>query len=90
MASKLGPILNIGEVSRPKTTDQKQETTTNYSSQKYSNISKPTDDLGENYRRESTVASVSNVGFNGSRSETPRTESRVSTANLMRRDFENN
>lgn len=90
VASKLGPILNIGEVSKPKAIEQKQENTNNNLGQKYSNISKPVDEIGENYTRESTIASVSNVGFNGSRSETPISEPRSSTANLMRKDFDLN
>ncbi|CAF0853209.1 unnamed protein product [Brachionus calyciflorus] len=86
ISSKLGPILNIGEISRPKNKEVESNFQSNADvAQKYSNVSKPVDDSGENYRRESTVASVSNVGFNGP----SRSESRASTANLMRRDFEN-
>jgi len=72
ISSKLGPILNLGEM-KPTPTPSPAKTTTDPSSnetknsdpqasaQKYLNISKPTDETGEAYNRESTVASVSGM-----------------------------
>lgn len=88
VASKLGPILNIGETFKPKQKEQKEENINNNSGEKYSNITKPIEEYEKNYKRETSIASVSNVEFNGSRSETPMTESRISTAKSMRKNFE--
>jgi hypothetical protein len=69
----LGPILNLGEL-KPVANPSPAKTTTadpssneakniepSASAQKYLNISKPTDETGEAYNRESTVASVSGM-----------------------------
>ena len=90
ISSKLGPMLNVGELpakdqasssskavkpSAP-APDQKPA---NDSSQKYVNENSSL----SLYRRESTVASVSNVGFNGASSANVRTNSAMSTTSQM-------
>jgi hypothetical protein len=78
--------LNIGEISKPKATSQDIEASSrsdpSKSAQKYSNISNNTDETGDAYARESTVASVSNVGMN-------RENSRPTSELVMRENFEN-
>ena len=65
MAAKLGPILNLGELAKPKPAqDLTQAAETSKSAQKYANISNNLDESGDAYKRESSVASVSNVGMN--------------------------
>ena len=95
MSSKLGPILNLGELYTQKSKESNESTnsqTNKETPQKYTNITKQVDESGDAYKRESTVASVSNVGVSGeTRAFTPATnESRASTANFMRQNFENN
>jgi hypothetical protein len=86
----LGPILNIGELSKPTTfnTDSKQSSE---SSQKYTSISKSSDESGESYKRESTVASVSNLGVVGPRGQTPGgndPKEEISTSEVAKKNFE--
>ena len=61
------------------------------SSEKYASISNPTDESGGAYKRESTVASVSNVGMKkeDSRSFTPQINSQITEVEMMRKNFEN-
>ncbi len=62
------------------------------SSQKYANITSSTEDGGDSFKRESSVASASNVAMNkeNSRSFTPSMgDSQPSDINQMRKNFEN-
>ena len=78
ISSKLGPILNLGDMkptppatNTPKpneANDSNSNEPASNSSQKYLNITKPTDDTGETYNRESTVASVSGMHLDRSNS----------------------
>lgn len=95
MSSKLGPILNLGELYTQKSKESNESSNSQSNkevTQKYSNIIKQVDESGDYYKRESTVASISNVGVTGeTRAFTPTTnESRASTANIMRQNFEDN
>lgn len=91
---KLGPLLNVGELpkSSKSTTPQQDSSKSSESAQKYTNISSSDTSGGDTFRRESTVASVSNVGFNGSRSTTPQSELRPDssrpTSVALKKDFE--
>ena len=86
----MGPILNLGELTRPKTSLETEQESK--SSQKYASITNATDEAGDAYKRESTIASVSNVGMNreNSRSFTPSlVDSQKTETNMMRKNFEN-
>lgn len=76
-------------MARPRQIAEPQKETK--SSEKYASISNATDESGASYKRESTVASVSNVGMNkeDSRSFTPQMTSQLSETGMMRKNFEN-
>ena len=91
ISSKLGPMLNVGEIpAKTPATPSKHavkpeppvssEQPANDSAQKY--VNEDSSSLSA-YRRESTVASVSNVGFNGSSSANLRNSSAMSTVSRM-------
>ncbi len=98
VSSKLGPILNIGEINKQQTkTDESTKTSSIDPAQKYTNISEGSDI----YKREWSVASASKVGVNN---ETSRINSAASnysndgssnanktasTTEMMRKNFEN-
>ena len=92
ISSKLGPALNIGDTQKQKEKIEEKPSSDNKSqdaAQKYTSITKQVDESGDAYRRESTVASISNVGFQGdSRATTPLLSSRQKTE-LMKENFEN-
>ena len=100
VSSKLGPILNIGEISK-QPTDESAKASSIDPAQKYTNISEGSDI----YKREWSVASASNVGVNnegsrassaasnysndGSRPGTSIANKTGSTTEMMRKNFEN-
>lgn len=92
ISSKLGPALNIGDLPKQKEKTEDKSSSDNKNQDaalKYTNITKQVDESGDAYRRESTVASISNVGFQGdSRATTPLLSSRQKTE-LMKDNFEN-
>lgn len=91
ISAKLGPILSLGELARPKASlDTEAESK---SSQKYATISNATDETGDSYKREASVASVSNVGMNkeNQRAFTPHMAGPNKDYEAsMRKNFENN
>lgn len=77
-------MLNVGELVRPQPQiKEAPSSNSDTSAQKYTNITKPVDETGEAYRRESTVASMSRIGFNND-SATPSRPS-TSTSEVARR-----
>jgi hypothetical protein len=97
ISSKLGPILNVGDLVKPPSSSPKEQpaaitnapSSSETSAQKYTSITKPTEESGDAYKREFTMASVSRVGFHGESSGAPseRGESRPATSDLVRRSF---
>ncbi len=94
--------MNIGDLPKTQpfkesTTDIKKKVTDSSSNNaesaaKYTNISKPVDDTGDAYRRESTVASVSRIGLNrekGSQISVASPESRPVTSDIIKKNFGN-
>ena len=91
ISSKLGPVLNVGELVKPPQAANPHETTPTSakkkqqqqlavvdqfaSAAKYANISQAVNETGDAYRRESTMASVSRIGIHGDSAANLRSES---------------
>ncbi len=92
VSSKLGPILNLGDLAGKTKSSYSTETdsaSASKSSQKYTNISNNTDLTGDAYNRESTVASVSNIGMNRENTRTNSATFNLNESLAMRKNFEN-
>jgi hypothetical protein len=87
--------LNVGELVKPPPSAKDQQlaitNTESQSAQKYTSITKPTDESGDAYKREFTMASLSRVGLSGessgSASARSVAESRPTTSDLVRKSF---
>ncbi len=90
----MGPILNIGDLSKASTsTSNTISKQSSESSQKYISNSKSTDEYNESFKRESTVASVSNLEVVGPRGQTPggndsKEEFTKKVTEVTKKDFE--
>ena len=106
VSSKLGPILNITNNSEVKSnlpTTSSSSSDQSLSAQKYTSISDSATTNTNNYKRESTVASASNVGVDGTTSRINSAASNYDSASssssrpgtstnyseMMRKNFEN-